>query len=343
MAGNPDISYQKQRMVLLPYEDARFNSLMSNVPNCYPFLTDYTLWGSALRVLAQELARLEYCFSYDVVSLDSQYLTPPDIKRRWAAPLQISSNYPQPSQMDLDYKNLLLGLLEAYPQGTTVSAIQQVIYAYTGETVPVVELYTEIGNGIIDDSDRNAISVSLNTSAITPLSQQASANLLQTLAQSMVAAINQAMPAHVGLDYALTFGAAENAQTIIAEMTDTLKINFYGIETAPLPPIFTLAPMEESTSPDTELTAWGMQVGQYLASTITATQYTALSVAYQGEYLLNPDGTYSLNPTCLTDVLLVDKNNNPTGEISKAQGILAPLLNSVWEIKSDSLRIYRLT
>jgi hypothetical protein len=339
---NPDLLYEKQRASLLTYEDARYNSLLSNVPNFYPSQSDYTFYGSVLRVLAQELSRFEYNYSYDVVSLNPKYLTPPDIDRRWSAPLQISGSYPESSQYDLDYKTMVLGLLKAYPKGTTVEAIQGVIQAYTGQLVDVVEMYTLIGNGIVDDSDRNTIQVNLNVNGIQPFSQLSSANLLQTLAQNLYSAIALATPAHIGIDYTLIFGNTEDMSPIIAGMTDKLVLQYNGVEAAPLPPVFTLAPEEEATSPDTELTAWGMQVGQYLASPITAAQYAALSTAYQGEYLLDPDGTYSLNPTCLTDVLVVDSSNNPTGEISKAQGVLAPQLNTSWEIKSDTLKIFRM-
>ena len=61
--------------------------------------------------------------------------TPPDIKRRWAAALEINKSYPEASQFDLDYKAMLVALLAAYPEGTTVDAIQKVITAYTGETL----------------------------------------------------------------------------------------------------------------------------------------------------------------------------------------------------------------
>jgi hypothetical protein len=186
--------------------------------------------------------------------------------------------------------------------------------------------------------------VQLNTQAVAPLSELASANLLQTLAEDLTAAIDLAKPAHIGLDISLLFGAAEDARSVIRAMRDTLKIIFNGIETAPLPPIFTLAPLEDPTSPETELTAYGKRVGTIFAPSITAVQNAALmSDAYRAEYELNTDGSYSLNPARVNDIILQDASGNPTGEISQAVGVLAPQLNKAWEIKSDTLKIYRLT
>jgi hypothetical protein len=344
MAINPDLLYDKTREQLIQYEDAHFAALMASIPDCYTSQSDSTLWGSILRILAEELARLEYDYAYDIVGINPAYLTPPDLKRRWAAPLQINKSYPESSQFDLDYKALIVALLAAYPEGCTLDAIGKVITAYTGETVVVQELYKLIGNGLYDDSDRNTIKVSLNTTSVQPLSQLASANLLQTLAQNLYSAIDLAKPAHIGLDYSLTFGTAENMATLIASWTDKLKIVFHGVEPAPLPPIFTLAPMEDPTSPDTRLTAYGKQVASYLTSPITAAQYAALmSDAFRAEYIVNPDGTYSINPTSANDVVILDASGNPTGEVSTAVGVLAPQLERVWTMKSDTVKIYRLT
>jgi hypothetical protein len=344
MAIVADVLYDKSRESLLPYEDSHFNALMASIPDNYVSKSDYTLWGSILRIVAEELARLEYDYAYDMVGLDPRFLTPPDIKRRWAAPLQINKSYPQESQFDLDYKALIAALLAAYPEGCTTDAISKVITAYTGETVAVEELYKEIGNGLVDDSDRNTIRVGLNTTSVQPLSQLASANLLQTLAQNLYSAIDLAKPAHVGLDFSLTFGTIEDMHTLIASWTDKLKIVFNGVEPAPLPPIFTYAPMEDPTSPDTELTAYGKEVGNFFASSITAAEYAALmNDAYRAEYISNPDGTYSIDPNRAGDIALLDASGNPTGVISEAQGVLAPQLEKAWLMKSDKLKIYRLT
>src|SRR5271154_1019728 len=150
---NPDLLYEKSREQLLPYEDARLNSLLQAVADFYVTRNDQSIWGNFLRALAVELARLDYDYSYDLVNKDPSLLTPPDIRRRWAASLFVSSNWPSANQFDVQYKQMLVELLQAYRMGTTVAAIQDVIFAYTGLQIQVVELYKEIGNGVYDQSD----------------------------------------------------------------------------------------------------------------------------------------------------------------------------------------------
>jgi len=327
----------------LAYEDARFNTLAADIPNSYTQIGDSTLWGCFIRALAQEMARIEYMLSYDLVALDPQYLTPPDIKRRWAGPLFINKSYPDITTYDVNYRTMLVNLLHAYPEGATVQAISDVVQAYTGQIVPIEELYKEIGNGVYDDSDRNTIKISLNALGPDPLAQTISASRIITLAQNLYAAIDLAKPAHVGLNYSIVFGNGEDLGPTIAAITDLLSLVFDGVEPSPLQPVFTQAPFFDPASPDTRLTAYGKQVGAYMALSLTGAAYAALaSAAMQAEYLANGDGTYTLNPACYNDILLVDANDVPTGEISKAVGVLAPELDTGWEIKSDELRIYRL-
>lgn len=347
MATNPDLLYQKQREALLPYEDARFNSLLAGVPDYYPTQNDYTLYGCLLRVVAMELARIEYMYSNDLVGLEPQFLTPPDIKRKWAAALFINKSYPTAAQTDIDYRQMLVALLQAYPEGATTQAISDVITAYTGQTVPVIELYKLIGNGVYDDSDRNALLITLDASNATnsdPFSETQSASSLLTLSQNLYSAIDLAKPAHVGLDFSITFGSGEDLSTKILAIEDVLEIIYNGVELAPLPPIFTQAPFEDPTSPDTRLTAIGKLVGDLFTPHITAAQYAALQTdAFRAEYSLNPDGSYTLLPTAASDVVLEDASGNPTGAISQAQGVLAPQLNTAWEIKSDEVVIFRMS
>src|SRR5208282_3567472 len=169
MAINPDILYLRSREDLLPYEDSRLNSLIQALANYYTTRNDQSLWGNILRSLAMELAKLEYDYAYDLVNKQSQYLTPPDIRRRWADPLFVSRNYPTSLQFDLDYRTMLVDLLLAYKKGATTSAIHDVILAYTGKDIVVEELYKEIGNGIYDRSDGNAITVAVNVGGSDPL------------------------------------------------------------------------------------------------------------------------------------------------------------------------------
>ena len=342
----PDTLYTPDRESLLPYEDARFNGLMSKVPNCYSPLTDYAIWGAFVRAAAQEMARMEYLYTYSLVSLEPQYLTPPDIQRKFAAPLFINKSYPNAAQTDQDYKAMLVALLPAYRMGTTLEAIVAVIKAYTGQTVNVEELYTEIGTNGVHDYDRNTLRLSMNgatASGTNPLSAIVAAAWIQTISQDLVTAISLAKPAHIGLDYSVVFGSSENMAAKIEAMTDTLAILFEGYEPPPLPEVFTQAPLENLTSPDTRLSAYGALASTYLMSPISAGAWASLPYAsFKAEYQANEDGTYSLIPACASDVLLVDGSNVVTGVVSKAQGVLSPQLVRSWSIKNEDYRIYEI-
>jgi hypothetical protein len=215
---NPDLLYLRSRSDLLRYEDARFNSLIQTVADFYSTRNDQSIWGNFLRALAIELSKLDYDYNYDLVNKDASLLTPPDIRRRWASPLYISSNWPSPQQFDTQYKQMLVELIAAYKMGTTVAAIQDVIFAYTGININVVELYKQIGNGIFDQSDRNAISVSVQVGGAgsNPLNTVTSLVQLQTIIQSLYNAIALAKPAHVGLEFTTIFGEAEDLDCILS-------------------------------------------------------------------------------------------------------------------------------
>src|SRR5208337_2227132 len=138
---NPDELYQRSREDLLLYEDHRLNSLIQAVANFYITRNDQSTWGNFLRALAIELARLEYAYAYDIVGKQPQFLTPPDIRRRWNDPLYVSSNWPSKTQFDTDFKTMLVDLLIAYREGSTPKSIRDVIFAYTGKNIVVEELY----------------------------------------------------------------------------------------------------------------------------------------------------------------------------------------------------------
>src|SRR5271167_1508837 len=221
--NNPDLLYLRSRADLLRYEDARFNSLIQAMADFYSTRNDQSIWGNFLRALAIELAKVDYDYGYDLVNKDPSLLTPPDIRRRWAAPLYVSSNWPALGQFDTQYKQMLVELIAAYKQGTTVEAIHDVILAYTGISINVVELYKEIGNGIFDQSDRNAISVSVAVGGAgsNPLTTITSLSQLQTIVQSLYNAIALAKPAHVGLEFTTIFGETEGLDCILSPQTLT--------------------------------------------------------------------------------------------------------------------------
>lgn len=223
--NNPDLLYLRSREDLLMYEDARMNGLLQAVADFYSTRNDQSIWGNFLRSLAIELAKLDYDYAYDLVTKDPSFLTPPDIRRRWAAPLYVSSNWPSAQQSDVAYKQMLVALIKAYKMGTTVEAIQEVIFAYTGINIKVVELYKQIGNGIVDQSDRNTLGVSVivGGAGSNPLTTVTSLVQLQTIVQSLYNAIALAKPAHVGLEFTTVFGEAEDLDCILSPAVVTAQ------------------------------------------------------------------------------------------------------------------------
>jgi len=257
MAINPDILYLRSREDLLPYEDSRLNSLINAMANYYTTRNDQSLWGNILRALAMELAKLEYDYAYDLVNKQPQFLTPPDIRRRWADPLFVSRNYPTSLQFDLDFRTMLVDLLLAYKKGATTSAIHDVVLAYTGKDIVVEELYKEIGNGIFDRSDGNAITVAVNVGGSDPLKDIQNLLELQAVTSDLYGAIDLTKPAHVGLNFTTVFGSDENIDAFVTGITDELRIFVSLVENEPFDPMLFQAPMLDPLNPQTTLAAYG--------------------------------------------------------------------------------------
>lgn len=363
-----DQIYLRSREDLLQYEDSRFQSLINAMANFYVTRNDQSVWGSFLRAVAMELARLEYMYSYDVVAKNPSFLTPPDIKRQYADPLFVTGTFQQATQFDagdfgtnfgqwvtntgvifraaitdsnnnieicattgttgatepqwtlspsvscisssvaaavggnttyagyfafgvdnalvgkatvvsgftksdnngvftvvastltsltlnnpsgvaetnignittgvtiddevvwvnagsapaalaypVGYRDMLVDLLNAYQLGATPTSIQDVIYAYTGKNIIVEELYKLIvPGGFYDQSDRNAVKVSVNVGGTDPLTDIESLAELQQITNSLSGAIDLAKPAHVGLEFTTVFGADENIDCFIS-------------------------------------------------------------------------------------------------------------------------------
>ena len=282
---NPDLLYLLPRESLLLFEDARFFGLVSDVANYYLPRNDQPSWGVLLRGVAQEMSKLDYDYQYDIVARQPQYLTPPDIRRRWAGPAHVGRNFPPPTQFDkgdfttspinppltnpVGYRDMIVDLLAAYGLGATVESIQQVIYAYTGKTIKVVELYTLIGQGVYDQSDRNAIQVTVNAFGSNPLTQVQSLGQLQEIVQNLYGAIDLAKPAHVGLEFTTVFSEAEQ---IALHIIDTLRIIIPQVENPPLDPMLWIAPIFNVKHPKTTISSWGT----YLPKSISSAQWSAL-------------------------------------------------------------------
>ena len=115
---------------------------------------------------------------------------------------------PSPLAYPVGYRDMLVDLLSAYQEGATAKSVQDVIYAYTGKNIIVEELYKQITTGgFYDQSDRNAIAVSVNVGGDDPLTDIQSLAELQQITNSLYTAIDLAKPAHVGLEFTTVFGA----------------------------------------------------------------------------------------------------------------------------------------
>jgi hypothetical protein len=318
----PDVLYTPNRTDLLLYEDASTRRLFNNTANFYATRNDQSIWGVALRAVAQEIARCEYFYAYDLIAKNPQYLTPSDIKRRWADPLFISSAYPSTGvfdlpdgQSDLSYRNMLVALLQAYKEGATVKAIQDVIFAYTGLVVVVQELYKFIPSDAstllpppspYDQSDRNAIQVSINVGGSNPLEDIESLNQLQLVVSSLYTAIDLTKPAHVGLEFIVVFGENDNIDAYTEDISyfpqdmwsptepgiaDNLSIIFRIVEEPPFNPMLIVAPILNPVNPQTTVAAHGRQFSGPLMS-IPESQWVTL-----------PEITFNIVNTVATETL----------------------------------------
>jgi hypothetical protein len=290
MAFQADIAYLRTREDLLRYEDARFNALMSAVANFYISRNDDNLWGHVQRAVAIELARLEYMTAYDIVAKNPEYLTPPDIKRRFATPLFISSGYPGSTQYDLDYKQMIVNLIPAYQQGSTAIAIAEIIEAYTGKMITVVELYKKVGDGY-NMTDHNGIVVSINYGSGNPSDLEiniVNINQIQQITSNLYTAIDLNKPAHIGLNFTTIQTESLSMESILNSITDFLRIYVCNTDTGTWETTFTQSPFYDQTLPETQLTALGKNVGQSFpidfGMILSSLQFAALPAAFKVEY-----------------------------------------------------------
>jgi hypothetical protein len=256
MANNPDIVYLRSREDLLQYEESRLNSLINGMANYYTTRNDQSLFGNILRALARELAKMEYGYAYDLVNKEPQFLTPPDIRRRWADPLFVSRNYPASGQSDLAFRQMLVDLLLAYKEGATTKAIHDVILAYTGKSIVVEELYKEVGK-FFDESDRNAITVSVNVGGTNPLADIQNIIQLQAVTRDLYGAIDVTKPAHVGINFTTVFEVS--VDEIITGIQDQLRIFVSLVEDEPFDPMLIQAPVLDPLNPQTTIAAYGLK------------------------------------------------------------------------------------
>ena len=276
---HPDQPYLKTRAELLDYEDNLFKNLLSGVPNYYYTPSqDSSFYGHMLRGVAKEEARLEYWYHYDLWGQVPNYLTPVDIRRRYASLLSINRNYPGRTQYDTDYKQMLLDLITAYRKGATVTAIGDVIQAYTGQNFYIEELFKSIGLGY-DQTDRNSLKISIYATGSPVAGAQTSSALLEdatrvkALTDDLYDAIDLAKPAHVGINLTTIFGLDEFIGQFVAPayryeqinghyykhyvnplgIDDDLRVIVLNVEEAPLDPMLYVQPRLASDSSDTGL------------------------------------------------------------------------------------------
>ena len=248
MTMQADAVYAKSRTDLNQFEFAAFAALRSFVPNFFKDGRDDTMWGWHLRGIAAQMAKLDFQTHYLIHGADPAFLTPADLLRRYAKPLRLNRNYPGVSQLDADFKTMILKLLAAYRLGATSASIEGVIAAYTGESYKVQELFKEIG-AFYDQSDRNAIRIGVRLTqgegAITDVAR------VKDLVTDLYTAIDLAKPAHVGVN--LTTVMEEDPDLIILTLKDDLQITMLLIEEEPFDPMLHQGPFLNPETPDTGL------------------------------------------------------------------------------------------
>ena len=117
-----DRVYTKSRVDLDQFERAAFAALRSFVPNFFKDGRDDTIWGQHLRGIAAQIARINYQTHYQIYGADPAYLNPADLLRRYGGPLHLNRNYPGTTQLDADFKVMVLALLDAYRLGSTAKS-----------------------------------------------------------------------------------------------------------------------------------------------------------------------------------------------------------------------------
>jgi hypothetical protein len=225
--------------------------MLAAIPNYY-YTQSYetSMFGTLLKAVAREQARLEWRYQYDLVTRDFKALYPHDMKRQWAGPLFISKNFPSVTQTDSAYREMVANLIKAFRGGSTANSIRDVIKAYTGQSFYVEELYKQIDvSSYYDQSDRNTIRICLY--AYTKGNY--ASNQISVLSQDLYDAVDLAKPAHVGVNLTSIFGLDEDIGVLIDAMQDQLQIRVQLLEGDQLDEMFVLGPLHDASNPDTRL------------------------------------------------------------------------------------------
>lgn len=161
LESKADIPYIPDRIGLLPFEDRVLSAYLRVVPDYYTHPNDQSTFGKILRAFAKEQARAEYSYQASMLAHSQRFQSPPDLKRNYAAQLQVDRRYPYEGVSDSEYRGMIIQLLEAYQKGASLEGIKGVVAAYTSYPAVVEESYKRMREGLADPSDRNALSVSI--------------------------------------------------------------------------------------------------------------------------------------------------------------------------------------
>jgi hypothetical protein len=255
MTLQADRAYAKTRVDLEQFERAAFAALRSFVPNFFRDGRDDTLYGHHLRGIAREMARQDYWNQYELFGHDPRYLNAADLLRQYGGPLRLNRNYPGTTQYDLDFKQMVLKLLEAYRLGATTKSIEKVIEAFTGESFEVEELFKSIGT-YYDVSDRHAIRIGVK---VAQTQAGITANVANDVARvrdlvvDLYTAIDLAKPAHVGINLTTVMGLDEDIDALVMAITDEVRIIMLLEEAEPGDPMLHQASFLDPKTPDTGL------------------------------------------------------------------------------------------
>ena len=334
MTLQADASYAKSRVELENFEAAAFAALRAFVPNFYKDGRDDTLFGYHLRNIAAQAAKLDFQSHYNIHGANPALLNGADLLRRFGGPLFLNRNYPGTTQYDLDFKAMVLKLLDAYRKGATTEAIEGVIEAFTGETYGVEELFKSIGT-YYDMSDRHAIRIGVR---VAQAQAGITANIANDVARvrdlvvDLYDAIDLCKPAHVGINLTTVMGLDEDIAAKVAELTDELRIIMFLEEAEPGEPMLHQGPFLDPNTPNTglapailDLTYQWLRDGEPIPDA-TGPDYMVTSAA-----LSENDRKFSVRVqdpilgTVWSEQAVLKVSPTGTGVLPKAPKALAPL------------------
>lgn len=319
-----DVVYSRTEIELDDFERASFQAMRRSIPDYYTDGRDDTLRGRILRSAARLMAKGDFQTQYLLAGLDPACLTPADLLRQFGPLLRLNRNYPGTAQYDLDFKAMILKLLQAYRLGSTAESIRLVLEAYTGTSFTLEELFTSS-----DISDHNAIRIGLGVSGgVKGITGEVVQSLVkvQDVVKDLYTAIDLAKPAHIGIN--LTTVLRDDAERISLDIRDTLRITALFEEAEPGSPLLYEAPFMDPKTPRTGLGPESMEFSyQWFRDGVAIPQATSPDYIFTAT-LADTQSRYSVRVShtslgqCWSGAAVLTVSPQGTSPVPRAQGLI---------------------